>query len=112
MKRIPNPAPPVNQPALHVLLALGTEAKHGYRIMQDIAKASDGAIQLLPGTLYNTVKRLLAEGLIEEVSAPKGEESDDGRRRYYRVTRLGRRAAEAETRRLATLVRLGQVFLG
>jgi DNA-binding PadR family transcriptional regulator len=111
MKRIPNPPPPVNQPALHVLLALGTEAKHGYAIMQDIARESDGAIRLLPGTLYSTVKRLLSDGLVEEVNAPRTTDSDDARRRYYRVTKRGRQAAEAETRRMATLVRLGRVFL-
>jgi DNA-binding PadR family transcriptional regulator len=102
---------PLSQPALHILLALGDEAKHGYAIMQDIASESDGKIRLLPGTLYSTIKKLLADGLLEEVDAPRSARSDDSRRRYYRVTRRGRLAAEAEMRRMTMLVRLGRVFL-
>jgi DNA-binding PadR family transcriptional regulator len=102
---------PLSQPALHVLLALGAEARHGYAIMQEIAERSGGTIRLLPGTLYSTIKRMLADGWIEEIAAPRGADSDDARRRYYRVTRKGRLVAEAETRRLAMLVKLGRVFL-
>jgi DNA-binding PadR family transcriptional regulator len=110
-RKLTEPVEPLSQPALHVLLALGTDAKHGYAIMQDIAAESDGRIRLLPGTLYSTIKKLLGEGLLEEVDAPRNADSDDARRRYYRVTKKGRAAAEAETRRMALLVRLGQVFL-
>jgi len=110
-RKMNNPIEPLSQPALHVLLALGSEAKHGYAIMRDIAAESDGRIRLLPGTLYSTIKKLLADGLLEEVDAPRNADSDDARRRYYRVTKKGRAAAEAETRRMALLVRLGQVFL-
>jgi len=102
----------VSQPALHILLALGTGPKHGYAIMQDIAERSGGKIRILPGTLYSTIKKLLADGILEECDAPAGVESADARRRYYRVTKLGRRLAEAETRRLALLVKLGRVYLG
>ena len=109
--RTPASDSPLNSPALHVLLALGTEAKHGYAIMQDIAGESGGRIRLLPGTLYSTIKRMLADGLIEECDQPKHHDSEDERRRYYRVTRAGRLVAESETRRLALLVRLGRVFL-
>jgi DNA-binding PadR family transcriptional regulator len=111
MRRLPNEPAPLNQPALHVLLALGADAKHGYAIMQDIERETDGAVRLLPGTLYSTIKRLLADGLLEEVNAPRTADSDDARRRYYRVTKRGRLAAETETRRMAALVRLGRVFL-
>jgi DNA-binding PadR family transcriptional regulator len=79
--------------------------------MQDIAARSNGRIRILPGTLYSTIKKMRADGLIEEVDPPARAASDDARRRYYRVTRAGRAAAEAETRRLALLVRLGRVFL-
>ena len=103
--------PPLGDPALHVLLALGTDAKHGYAVMQDIADRSGGQIRLLPGTLYSTIKKLLVAGLVEEVDAPARADSDDARRRYYRVTKRGRLAAEQETRRLALLVKLGRVFL-
>jgi DNA-binding PadR family transcriptional regulator len=112
MKRLRHPPDSLSQPALHVLLALGHEAKHGYAIMQDIAAESEGKVRLLPGTLYSTIKKMLADGLIEEVDAPGDADSEDARRRYYRVTRLGHGAAGAETRRLALLVKLGRVFLG
>jgi DNA-binding PadR family transcriptional regulator len=101
---------PLSQPVLHILLAVGTDAKHGYAIMQDIAERSGGRIRILPGTLYSTIKKMLAEGLLEEVAAPRDADSDDERRRYYRVTRAGRAAAQAETERLALLVKLGKVF--
>ncbi len=100
----------LSEPAHHVLLALGTEAKHGYAIMQDIGERSSGRIRILPGTLYSTIKKLLADGLIEEVDAPRSADSADPRRRYYRVTRAGRIAVQTETERLALLVKLGKVF--
>lgn len=100
----------LNGPALHILLTLGTEAKHGYAIMRDIADESGGRIRILPGTLYSTIKRLVAADLIEECEAPRGAESDDTRRRYYRVTRTGRAAASVEVDRLTLLVRLGRAF--
>jgi DNA-binding PadR family transcriptional regulator len=111
MKRFRYDPEALSQPALHILLALGDEAKHGYAIMQDIASESDGRIRLLPGTLYSTIKKLLGDRLLEEVDAPRGTDSDDARRRYYRVTKRGRLAAEAEMKRMTLLVRLGKVFL-
>lgn len=102
----------LSQPALHIVLALGNDAKHGYAIMQDIAERSGGRIRILPGTLYSTIKRMLADGLVEECDPPRRAASDDQRRRYYRVTRAGRLAAQSETQRLALLVKLGKVFLG
>jgi DNA-binding PadR family transcriptional regulator len=97
-------------PAQHVLLALGTDALHGYAIMQSIAERSGGQIRLLPGTLYSTIKKLLAENLVEECDPPKNADSEDARRRYYRVTRAGKAAMKAQTERLALLVKLGKVF--
>jgi DNA-binding PadR family transcriptional regulator len=102
---------PLSPPALHILLALGADAKHGYAIMRDIGDRSGGAIRLLPGTLYSTIKKLPHDGLIEETDPPRDADSDDARRRYYRVTTAGRAAAQSETRRLALLVKLGKVFL-
>jgi DNA-binding PadR family transcriptional regulator len=102
---------PLNAAALHVLLALGDATKHGYAIMRDIADRSGGRIRILPGTLYSTIKRLLADGLIVECDPPGDAGSSDARRRYYRITKRGRLAAETETRRLALLVKLGRVFL-
>jgi DNA-binding PadR family transcriptional regulator len=97
-------------PSLHILLALGTDAMHGYAIMQNIVDRSAGQIHILPGTLYSTVKKLVAEGLVEECAAPADADSEDARRRYYRVTKLGRSAVKAQTERLALLVKLGKVF--
>jgi DNA-binding PadR family transcriptional regulator len=101
----------LSEPALHIVLALGADTKHGYAIMRDIHERSGGAIRLLPGTLYSTIRKMLADGIVEEVPAPRGADSDDARRRYYRVTARGRHAAVAETKRLALLVKLGRVFL-
>ncbi len=102
--------PGLAPPAHHILLALGTGAKHGYAIMQGIAERSGGRITILPGTLYSTIKKLLADGLIEECDSPRETASDDSRRRYYRVTKAGRTAVQEETARLALLVKLGRVF--
>jgi DNA-binding PadR family transcriptional regulator len=98
-------------PALHVLLALGPDTKHGYAIMQEIAEGSGGRVRVLPGTLYATIKRLLADGLIEECDPPSQTDSRDVRRRYYRVSRAGRIVAREETQRLVVLLKLGRAFL-
>jgi DNA-binding PadR family transcriptional regulator len=98
-------------PALSILLAIGTETRHGYAIMREIRDATGGRVEILPGTLYATIKTLLADGLIEEVPPPKDADSSDGRRRYYRVTRAGRASAAAQTEQMAVLVKLGRPFL-
>jgi DNA-binding PadR family transcriptional regulator len=97
-------------PAQHIMLALGADALHGYAIMRSIAERSGGEIRILPGTLYSTLKKLLAERLVEECDPPKNADSEDARRRYYRVTREGKVAMKAQTERLALLVKLGKVF--
>jgi DNA-binding PadR family transcriptional regulator len=102
---------PLAPPALHVLLSLGLELKHGYAIMQDISARTDGRIRLLPGTLYSTIRKLLEDGIVEECDPPRSAESDDARRRYYRVTKRGRAVVAEEIRRLALLVKLGHAFL-
>lgn len=103
-------SPELDGPSLHIVLALGIDAKHGYAIMQGIADRSGGQIRLLPGTLYATLKKLLADRLVEECDAPKSADSSDARRRYYRVTKAGKAAVKAQTERLALLVKLGKVF--
>lgn len=97
-------------PSLHIMLALGAESMHGYAIMQSIVERSGGQIRILPGTLYSTLKKLVADGLVEECEPPARVDSEDARRRYYRVTKLGRAAAREQTDRLALLVKLGKVF--
>ena len=92
---------PLTPPVFHILLALADEERHGYGIMQDVAQQTDGALQMGPGTLYGCIKRMLAAGLIEESGERPDPELDDERRRYYRLTRLGERAARAEAQRIA-----------
>jgi DNA-binding PadR family transcriptional regulator len=98
-------------PALYILLALGNETRHGYAIMREIRDATGGRIEILPGTLYATIKTMLADGLLQEVPPPRDADSADARRRYYRVTKSGRRAAAVQTEQLAMLVKLGRPFL-
>jgi len=95
---------PLSQPVFHILLALAGEERHGYGIMQDVAQQTSGTLQLGPGTLYGCLKRMLAAGLIEESDERPDPALDDQRRRYYRMTELGQRAARAEAQRLASAV--------
>src|SRR5215471_5470184 len=92
----------------HILLALADEDRHGYAIIQDVADRTSGAIRLSAGTLYRSIQRMLEEGLIVEPRERPEPEDDDERRRYYRITPFGRAVAEAESRRLAQLVRMAR----
>jgi DNA-binding PadR family transcriptional regulator len=87
---------------LHILIALGEGERHGYSIMQDVAERTEGKVRMSPGTLYGSIKRMLEEGLIEELTT--GAAGADERRRYYRITRFGRRVAGAEAERLSSLL--------
>jgi DNA-binding PadR family transcriptional regulator len=95
---------PLTQPVFHILLALAKEEGHGYGIMQDVARQTNNSLQLGPGTLYGCLKRMLAAGLVEESDERPDPALDDERRRYYRMTPLGRQVARAEARRLAGAV--------
>lgn len=105
------PAPetflPLTTPEYHVLLALGNEALHGYGMMQALEAKTGGKDTLLPGTLYATLARMVRHGLLEELAEPP-DPGTDARRRYYRVTPLGRAVGKAETARLARLIRLAE----
>ena len=90
---------------LHILIAVADRERHGYAIMQDIAARTDGRLRLGPATLYGSIKRLLNDGLIEELDERPDPDHDDVRRRYYRITPRGRKAAREESARLAELVR-------
>jgi DNA-binding PadR family transcriptional regulator len=104
-----DPAPesllPLSTAVFHILVALADRDRHGYAIMQDVAARTEGAVQLSAGTLYSAIRRLLEQGLIEELSESPDRSSTDERRRYYRLTRFGRRVATAEVGRLNALVR-------
>ena len=106
---------PLTPPVFHILLALADEERHGYGIMQDVAWQTNDALQLGPGTLYGCLKRMLAAGLVEESDERPDPGMDDERRRYYRMTSLGRRVARAEAERLAgavTAARSRKLFAG
>jgi DNA-binding PadR family transcriptional regulator len=96
----------------HILLSLATEEQHGYGIMQDVFQRTGGKLRLWPATLYGTIKRLIEAGLIEESDERPAAEFDDARRRYYKITRLGKRVLDAETARLEELVRVVQLKRG
>ncbi len=100
---------PLTPAVFHILLALADEERHGYGIMQEVLAATDGNLRLGPGTLYGSIKRMLAAGLIAESDERPAPELDDERRRYYRLTDLGRRVAQAEAARLAQAVRVARV---
>jgi len=101
----PGPIPPLSRTAMHVLLAIGPEERHGYAIMGEIARMTEGATRLGAGGIYTTIRRLLEDGLIEECDDRPDPELDDQRRRYYRLTGIGRAVAAAEVRRMESLVR-------
>jgi DNA-binding PadR family transcriptional regulator len=99
---------PLSPAILHILISLAGEDRHGYGIMQEVALQSDGQYKLGPGTLYDNLQRLLDQGLVSEVHR-KGEE--DSRRRYYRLTSLGKRVVNAEIGRLEVVFRQAKVHL-
>ena len=95
---------PLTPAVFHTLLSLVDGEKHGYAIMQEVAARTDNALVMGPGTLYGTLKRMLEAHLVEESAERADPAMDNQRRRYYRITRLGRRAATAEAQRLEALV--------
>jgi DNA-binding PadR family transcriptional regulator len=96
------PERPVAPAVFQILIALADQPLHGYGIMLDIAERSAGKVKLSPGTLYGSIKQMLEEGLIEEISTRAV--ADDERRRYYRLTRDGREAARQEMARMSALL--------
>jgi DNA-binding PadR family transcriptional regulator len=95
---------PLTPAVLHILLALADEERHGYGIMREVEWRTGGQTRLGPGTLYGSIKRMLADGLIEESDERPDPALDDQRRRYYRITDFGRLVAGAEAKRLSALV--------
>src|SRR5271157_2872466 len=89
---------PLAPAALHILLSLAGEDRHGYGIMQEVARQSEGNYKLGPGTLYDNLQKLMNQGLVEDAASPS--KNDDPRRRYYRLTPFGRDVLAAEVARL------------
>jgi len=107
-KRDPRSLLPLTPAVLHILLALVDGERHGYGIMQEVAARTGGTIRMGPGTLYGSIKRMMADGLIEESGERPDPAMDDERRRYYRLTGFGRRVVRAEVERLEQVVRLAR----
>jgi DNA-binding PadR family transcriptional regulator len=100
---------PLQPATLHILLSLAGEKMYGYAIMQEVARQSEGRFKLGPGTLYDNLQRLMKQGLVEETS---GHSDDDSpRRRYYRLTGLGRGVLTAEIERLREVVDQADAYL-
>jgi len=100
---------PLSPAALHILLSLAGEDLHGYGIMQEVARQSGGKYRIGPGTLYDNLQKMIARRWVEEPGARPGD--DDPRRRYYRLTSLGRGILREETARLAEVVREARIRL-
>jgi DNA-binding PadR family transcriptional regulator len=96
---------PLKTAALQILLSLADGERHGYAITQDIAGRTSARMRIEPGNLYRSLRSMIADGLIEESERRPAPDVDDERRRYYRITPLGRRAVAAEVARLADVVR-------
>ena len=96
---------PLPVAVFHILIALADRDRHGYSIMQDVSARTERKVQLSAGTLYSSIRRMLEQGLIEELKDSPDPTSTDERRRYYRLTRFGKRVAAAEVERLTGLVR-------
>lgn len=94
----------LSRDTFHILVALADSERHGYSIMQEVTERTGGAVRLSPSTLYSAIKRLLEERLIEELAERPDPEHDDERRRYYRLTKAGRKAAADEARQLEKLL--------
>src|ERR1700722_2276528 len=101
---------PLPEATFHILMAVADEDRHGYGIIQDVLTSTNGELKLSAGTLYRSIQRMLEQGLLLETrERPEDRpEDDDERRRYYRITPLGREVAKAEAQRLQQLVRLAR----
>jgi DNA-binding PadR family transcriptional regulator len=99
---------PLKSNWFQILVSLSDQEQHGYGIMQEVLERTGGKVHLWPATLYGTLKRLIEEELIEESAERPAPEFDDARRRYYRLTPLGRRVLVAESERLKDLVTMLQ----
>jgi DNA-binding PadR family transcriptional regulator len=108
--KLPEDLLPLTPAVFHVLLALADGERHGYSIMQQVAETTESQIKMGPGTLYGTIKRLLAAKLIEESDERPDPKLDDERRRYYRLTSFGRRVLSAEVSRYSRTVRIARKF--
>jgi DNA-binding PadR family transcriptional regulator len=106
--RNPNTHLPLTPALFHVLLALADGDKHGYAVMKEVSRLTDGAVTLSAGTLYGILRRLVSDGMVVEKSERPAPELDDERRRYYHLTEFGREVAQAEAERLEDVLTLAR----
>jgi DNA-binding PadR family transcriptional regulator len=107
-----SPFLPLSPATLHILLSLAGEDRHGYGIMLEVARQSEGQYKLGPGTLYDNLQKMTEQGLVEEAPLARGAaRGEDSRRKYYRLTSFGRKVLAAEIARLETLVREAKAHL-
>jgi DNA-binding PadR family transcriptional regulator len=106
-RRSPDEFLPLSESTFQMLLALSDRERHGYAIMHEVEIRTAGRVRLGAGTLYGALKRLVADGLVEE-AGERADSPGDERRRYYRLSTLGRAVARAEARRLVSAVRLAR----
>jgi len=104
-----SPFLPLSPATLHILLSLAGSERHGYGIMQEVARQSDGQYKLGPGTLYDNLQKMMRSGMVEGAPSPSAD--DDPRRRYYRLTSFGRRLLSMEIVRLENVVREARLHL-
>ena len=107
---IPENLLPMTPAMFNILLALADGEKHGYAIMLEVEESTQGAIKMGPGTLYGSIKRMLASGLIEECDERPDPALDDERRRYYRLSGLGERVLSQEVHRMENLIQLARQY--
>jgi DNA-binding PadR family transcriptional regulator len=99
---------PLPLATFHILLALANDDRHGYAILQEVERRTEGELRLSAGTLYRSIQRMLEDGLIVERRERPAPEEDDERRRYYQISALGSAVARAEAARLNALVRMAR----
>ena len=106
-EEVPDPKSvlPLTPAVFHIMLALAQHESHGYGIMLEVDRLTQGQLRLGPGTLYRSIQRMIVDGLIVERNDSQASEDEDERRRYYRLTKFGLAVARAEAERLASLVK-------
>jgi len=109
MMESPDPLLPLQSTTFHILLSLADEDRHGYAIILDVARRTNGELKLSAGTLYRSIQRMLELGLIIETKTRPAPEMDDERRRYYRITPFGTAVARAEAGRLRDLLKMARL---
>lgn len=107
-RRPPEDHLPLTVPVFQILLSLADRDLHGYAIIQDVRQRTEGEVELTASTLYAALKRMLDAGMVEELDERPAAGEDDSRRRYYRMTPLGRMVARLEAARLERAVRMAR----